>query len=128
MQDQFEKRSNYCPLECDSISYSTTSSFHWTESPLKNSTLKFKIYFKELKFIRISQQPQMNISDLISGIGGILGLFLGLSFLSFVEILEFTYQIVYYTFSICKNPNRISVIKIDEINSQRNKNSKIYHF
>ncbi len=70
----------------------------------------------------------MNISDLISGIGGILGLFLGLSFLSFVEILEFTYQIVYYTFSICKNPNRISVIKIDEIYSQRNKNSKIDHF
>jgi len=70
----------------------------------------------------------MNISDLISGIGGILGLFLGLSFLSFVEILEFICQIIYYAIEICQNPNRTKVIKLSEISSQRNKFSEIGYF
>ena len=132
-KDKFSKKNlndqcaEYCPLECDSLSYSTTTSFHWTESLNISSTLKFKIYFKELKYTLISQQPQMNLSDLISGIGGILGLFLGLSFLSFVEILEIGFQIIYFAFALSRNPNRIKVIKFDEFQTGAVKSNSIKH-
>ena len=41
----------------------------------------------------------MNLIDLISGIGGILGLFLGVSFLSFIEIFELIFELVYLLFA-----------------------------
>ncbi len=73
-------------------------SFHLTETASKHDTLKFKVYFKELKYTLMSQQPQMELSNLISNTGGILGLFLGISFLSFIELVELAIIIMYSVF------------------------------
>jgi hypothetical protein len=94
-----DKCNQYCPLECDSFEYSTSYSFHITETLSRNDTLKFKAYYKELKYILISQDPKMDIIDLIGGIGGLLGLFLGVSFLSFIEIFELLFGIFYLIFA-----------------------------
>ena len=37
--------------------------------------------------------PKIKIVDLVANLGGILGLFIGISFLSFVEILEIILEI-----------------------------------
>ena len=52
------------------------------------------VYYKELKYTLISQQPKTEIFDLISKIGGILGLFMGISFMSLIEILEILFEIM----------------------------------
>ncbi len=41
-----------------------------------------------LKYTEISEIPKTSPVDLLSSIGGSLGLFLGLSFLSFIQVLE----------------------------------------
>ena len=104
----------YCPLECYSISYELTSSFSsyptrnyakksllnntiitskfqnetLTYDLLKESVLSLNIYYDKLTYTGITKDAKTELIDLISNIGGLLGLFLGISFLSFVEIIE----------------------------------------
>ena len=94
-----DKCNKYCPLECDSSEYTTSYSFHITETLSRNDTLKIKAYYKELKYILISQEPKMDIIDLIANIGGLFGLFLGASFLSFIEIFELLFEVFYLIFA-----------------------------
>ena len=46
------------------------------------------VYYDQLSYTQISKDAKLGLVDLISGIGGLLGLFLGMSFLSFVELIE----------------------------------------
>jgi len=88
-----EKCEQYCPLECDSYEYIISYSFHLTENLSKNDTLKFKAYYKDLNYLLISQEIKMEITDLVANIGGFFGLFLGASFLSFIEIFLLLFEI-----------------------------------
>lgn len=79
-----------CPRECDS----TTFDFTVTANRLKylnftNNTILFYIYFSDLSYMEITQIPQMTRSAFTSSIGGSLALFIGVRFLSIIEILEF---------------------------------------
>ena len=47
------------------------------------------MYYNDLKYTKITELQKTKIVDLIANAGGILGLFIGISFLSFIEILEF---------------------------------------
>ena len=79
----------YCPLECDSVSYTLLeNSFR-----LNDSLTGFNVYFRSLQYTLITQDPKMTIFDLFSNIGGLLGLFVGLSFASLFEIIELLIQI-----------------------------------
>jgi len=64
---------DYCPTACDSMSY--------TINPYL-----------------ISNKPKTELFTIISNIGGTLGLFLGISFLSFIEIFEILFQVIYILF------------------------------
>ena len=57
-----------------------------------------RIYYEELKYTLISQQSKIELFGLISNIGGTLGLFLGFSFVSFLEIFEIFAELVYICF------------------------------
>jgi hypothetical protein len=99
-----ECESNYCPLECDSFEYdidlyqqSILSS--GKISPVYNTDIDYpadfktyenvsktyfsiNVYYQDLKYTLISQQPKIEIFGLISNLGGILGLFIGFAFVS----------------------------------------------
>jgi hypothetical protein len=53
-----------------------------------------RVYYNDLKYTLFSQEPKTEMFNFISNIGGILGLFLGLSFLSFIEIFEIVFEIL----------------------------------
>jgi hypothetical protein len=98
------KCSAECPLECDSISYEITNSFTTVISdqfqllfPNKslNNSVIFNIYFEDLSFTMISQMAKTDIWDLVSNIGGNSGLFIGISFLSFAEIIELIVELLF---------------------------------
>ena len=104
----------YCPLECYPINYQITSSFTnypsynyalnslmtnpiitskfqnetLTYDLIKQSVLSLNVYYDHLAYTHISKEAKLELVDLVSGIGGLLGLFLGMSFLSFVELIE----------------------------------------
>jgi hypothetical protein len=87
-----------CPEECDSISYDAFHSFSKLENYKNiqlNDCVYFTIFYESLSYTVIDQVPKMNILDLISNIGGNLGLFIGVSFLSFAEIIELFIEILF---------------------------------
>jgi hypothetical protein len=114
-QYEREKCSKYCPLECNSMSYRINNyfelfpssgnissiskeyygllnNFNTYEEVNKHLTVLY-VYFNDLKYTFISEEPKTELFNVISNIGGILGLFLGISFLSFVELFEILFEI-----------------------------------
>ena len=62
------------------------------------------VYYETLSYIQIDEAPSMDFVGLLSNIGGVAGLFLGVSVLSFVEIIEGIMQI----FVAINNHNKVS--------------------
>jgi len=85
-QDLIKGYWNYCPLECNSITYSVSTRLLSNQYPTNTSFIQ--AYYTSLKYTVISETPAFLLLDLISFIGGLSGLFLGASFLSFIEIVE----------------------------------------
>jgi hypothetical protein len=106
--NDFESNNCNCSFECHSISYpySTFLSEFPTEpytrmyaeayenvDPdfihyLSYSLLAINIYYDELQYTVIDEQRKYEWIDLLASIGGSLGLFLGSSILSFMEVIE----------------------------------------
>lgn len=104
----YDKCSNFCPLECDSITYLTSSSYieyHFddlekkiendsyfngftTYKEVKHSFYLIYVYYEELKYTLIIQEPKILLDDFIANIGGIIGVFIGCSLLSLIEFAE----------------------------------------
>jgi hypothetical protein len=96
----YETCSN-CPEECDSIKYETLHSITKFSTQYElfkmlqiENFVYFTVYYESLQYTVIDQIAQMNVFDLISNIGGNLGLFIGISFLSFAELIELLVEII----------------------------------
>lgn len=80
-----------CPKECDSIQFSTKV----TGTTNSRFSTNFRFSLSDLSSLKITQIPKTNYFSLISAIGGSLGVFIGVRFLSFVEVLEFIIEVLY---------------------------------
>jgi DNA-binding XRE family transcriptional regulator len=116
---QTEMCSQLCPLECDQYSYEI---FHTPSKIIGTGQInKFKendftyislpqfktyenvsktyysinAYYEDSKYTLISQQPRIELFGLISNLGGILGLFIGFSFISCLELIEVLAEFIY---------------------------------
>ena len=119
-ENSYETCSNYCPIDCyssflevKSLSSSLPETGRIISSPkmlnysdqfqtyseVKKSFFSISIYFSDLKYTTITEQPKTEIINLVSSIGGYLGLFLGASFLSFIEFFELFFELFYAIFS-----------------------------
>ena len=86
-----------CPLECDFIKYEISHSFNKfliQKETSSSDRVQFSVYYEKTEHTVIDQIAQMTVFDLISNIGGNLGLFIGISFLSFAEIIELLVEII----------------------------------
>ena len=96
--DRLDYFQSSCPLECDYIQYSTTVSHANIKEPEnsieKYTKLSLNIYYDTWSYTKIEETPKTDIVDLIANIGGTLGLFIGMSILSFGEIFELIFLIV----------------------------------
>lgn len=105
----YDMCSNYCPMECDYLDYNIISSIYNlpkngktnkyssfnSYEEIQKSYFAFYVYYENLAYKVIKESPKMEIADFVSNIGGTCGLFIGMSFLSFLEILEFLIEVVY---------------------------------
>jgi hypothetical protein len=114
MSTNVKEKCDYCPEVCEetSFSFDISNANYLTENranqlvkdpkifskfPNRNITfeeirkkiLRVDIYYKSLSYTKISQDPLITGLDLLGAIGGTFGLFIGASFLSFVEIFVF---------------------------------------
>ena len=110
---------NLCPLECNSTIYSTELSVHQligdkyiylineslslssdfassVDSTLaKNSFARINIYYQTLSYSFSSDSPQLSAVSFLASIGGNLGLFLGVSVFSLIEIFQMLIEIFF---------------------------------
>ena len=102
--NEFERCAKYCPLKCDSFNIEIIQSVlpinnfgNATRKVNANSQTyeidfrndySIRVYYEELKYTLIMQQPKLEFFGLLSNIGGLFGFFLGLSFVSLVELVE----------------------------------------
>ena len=82
----------YCPLECDSVLFKFE-----TTSILDQNTTRFRIFYRSLKYTSITEKEKYTLPDFIANVGGVLGLFIGASFVSLFEIIEI---IMYLLFTL----------------------------
>lgn len=68
------------------------------------SLVKLFVYFDDIKYTRITEAPSITFVDLVANIGGTLGLFIGISLLSFVELIELVMEIIVILYVNYKNP------------------------
>lgn len=91
-------------LTCSNNNYSYCSEYelHLPEfNNLNDNFLKVIIYYEDLHFEEISEEPLYDGFRFISDIGGTLGLFLGASILSFVELVQLMVEILNYFRNKC---------------------------
>ena len=97
-----EKCKSYCPSSCTKVSYLVSYNLM---SYLQSKVPTVIIYFDSSKYTSITQEPKMKEPDLISNIGGILGLFIGVGFVSFFELFELLIEALFLSFKEYKKRN-----------------------
>ncbi len=85
-----------CPLECETVRFDTRVV---TSALASNSPAIFSFSMSDFSTLKITQIPKTILFSFISNIGGILGLFIGMSFLSFAEIFEFLINVIFIFFN-----------------------------
>ena len=98
--------SQYCPVECDSIKYSVAINDYDDISIKESYKTRVEIYFKSLQHIFIKQKPKQHIPELISKIGGVLGLFTGLSLVSLFELTVILIEVGIVCFKKLRNSKK----------------------
>lgn len=88
-----------CPLECDYLYIKTEQiylgifsddylkSINFSDS-IKDDLIYINIYYPYLQYRLLKEIPKLKAFDLISNIGGVVGLFTGVCFISLGEIVE----------------------------------------
>ena len=115
---------NYCPIECLSVSFST--SVHTASYPtdaylnlllrqssfislfpassnlttaIPASVAKINVFYNDISYTALIESPTLTPDTLLGNIGGALGLFIGISLLSVVEILELLCELIRITYN-----------------------------
>ena len=100
-----------CPVQCDSLKYNyfisqailnnqdsldvTSSKYNSSKAKsYQNTNLSLNIYYDSFYYTVIEEVIKTELLDLISGIGGTIGLFIGCSVLSIAEIFEFIFLLI----------------------------------
>ncbi|CAF0992779.1 unnamed protein product [Brachionus calyciflorus] len=104
-----------CPLECQNMNYKIFYSFNdfineknnddlnnffnftgTNRRHMKKDLISLYFYYESLSYEEITEKESIDLVGLLSNLGGIAGLFLGISFLSLVEIIEIAFQILHF--------------------------------
>ena len=85
-----------CPLECETVRFDTRVV---TSALAGSSPAFFSFSMNDFSTLKITQIPKTILFSFISNNGGILGLFIGMSFLSFAEIFEFLINVIFIFFN-----------------------------
>ena len=91
IQAKFRNSKNFL----NNTSLVENNSIYIDKDEFGKSVAMININYQDLKYTMISQIPNMSFEDLLSNLGGQLGLFIGISFLSFVEIFDALVQIIF---------------------------------
>ncbi len=101
--DYFENESvdkecaKWCPLECrtEQFELSLTRNEQRNMSDYGDDKILLNLFFDSVSYFDYEESPSISVYNLISNIGGAIGLLLGMSLLSIFEILEMVILSIY---------------------------------
>jgi hypothetical protein len=76
---------------------------------IKRSILAVNIYYDDVSYTQVDESPARTFEQLIADIGGIVGLCIGGSLLSLVELFELAYRLVYVSVKSDETTNKKSM-------------------
>uniref|UniRef100_A0A0N5BX17 Acid-sensing ion channel 1 n=1 Tax=Strongyloides papillosus TaxID=174720 RepID=A0A0N5BX17_STREA len=105
-----------CKVDCDSWQYNIYNSYGddfsigaltylkqkvptWTNYYILKNIVAINIFYREIGYTEFSQKQSTTFVEVLSNIGGNMGLFLGMSVLSVVEVIIFFCKILWLTIS-----------------------------
>ena len=91
--------SQYCPIECNSYEFQKEIS---SVSEFNTNVTRLKMFYRTLKYTLVKEKNKYPLEDLISNIGGILGLFVGISFVNLAELIELVAELFFVFFENLK--------------------------
>ncbi len=109
-----------CPEECDFIIYKTYRSYlglinedAFSDMPLglKENLISLNVYYPRLEYTLVNQIAKMSEFDLVSLAGGTLGLFIGFSFFTLVEMIQICLELIVNYLS--KKVKKVHVIPVE---------------
>lgn len=62
---------------------------------LKKTVLMINVFYEQMFYYETTEEPRLTLELLIATIGGHFGLFLGVTILSFVELVEIIFNLIY---------------------------------
>ena len=94
LENNFKECATECPEACKSVYYELITE-SVTENSLGKNMFKLELFFPNFKVYQIIQSPKTEMTDLVSQIGGILGLFIGFKLMGFIDIFEFLLEMIF---------------------------------
>ena len=89
--------SRSCPLECNAFVFDTKeNSREFLKNYKQPNFLQMFFFFSDNKYIELTQIEKTSVADLVSNTGGVLGLFLDLTFISAYKMLVYFYDLTIF--------------------------------
>ncbi|XP_041464797.1 degenerin deg-1-like [Lytechinus variegatus] len=60
----------------------------------RNNLVRLRVFYEELNFENVQESPLITVETLFGGVGGLMGLYVGMSFISLMEILVFISELL----------------------------------
>ncbi|XP_045885467.1 acid-sensing ion channel 1B isoform X1 [Micropterus dolomieu] len=97
--------------------------FNKTEQYIADNILVLDIYFEALNYETIEQKKAYELAGLLGDIGGQMGLFIGASILTILELFDYLYEVLKYKLCRCvkkkhkgrNNNDRGAVLSLDDV-------------
>uniref|UniRef100_A0A8C6WEU6 Acid-sensing ion channel 1 n=1 Tax=Neogobius melanostomus TaxID=47308 RepID=A0A8C6WEU6_9GOBI len=100
--------------------------YNKTEQYISDNILVLDIYFEALNYETIEQKKAYELAGLLGDIGGQMGLFIGASILTILELFDYLYEVIKYRMCRCmkkkhighkgrNNNDRGAVLSLDDV-------------
>uniref|UniRef100_A0A4W6CHB2 Acid-sensing ion channel 1 n=1 Tax=Lates calcarifer TaxID=8187 RepID=A0A4W6CHB2_LATCA len=97
--------------------------FNKTEQYIADNILVLDIYFEALNYETIEQKKAYELAGLLGDIGGQMGLFIGASILTILELFDYLYEVIKFKLCRCakkkhkgrNNNDRGAVLSLDDV-------------
>ena len=66
-----------------------------TASEIRNNLISFNVYYSGLSYTLMADTPQDDWFTFIANVGGLMGAFIGISIMSFAEVVELIFRVIY---------------------------------
>ncbi|KAM7006001.1 acid-sensing ion channel 1B isoform 1-T1 [Tautogolabrus adspersus] len=120
---RFGKEMSFVKIPSKASAKYLAKKFNKTEQYISDNILVLDIYFEALNYETIEQKKAYELAGLLGDIGGQMGLFIGASILTILELFDYLYEVIKYKLCRCvkkkhkgrNNNDRGAVLSLDDV-------------